>query len=181
MKKFKFTPLAIPDVILIEPTVFEDERGWLMEAWNKEEFAEAGIDVSFVQTNVSYSKKGVLRGLHYQAPPYEQGKLVHVLQGEIFDVAVDIREDSPTRGQWVAEYLNDKNKKMLWIPPGFAHGFYVTSERALVAYQLDQKHWHSHERALLWSDPELGIPWPLSDNPPQLSEKDRTAPPLVPC
>ncbi len=171
--KFKFTPLKIPDVILIEPTVFEDERGWFMEAWNKEEFAQAGIDVDFVQTNISYSKKGVLRGLHYQAPPHEQGKLVRVLQGEIYDVAADIRENSPTRGQWVAEYLNEKNKKMLWIPPGFAHGFYVTSENALVMYMTDKPYRKTSERGIKWDDPELKIEWPFHGENILLSNRDR--------
>ena len=173
----KATRLAIPDVILLEPTIHEDERGYFFESYNKRVFEEiVGHPVEFVQDNQSYSKQGVLRGLHYQVPPYEQGKLVRVVQGEIFDVAVDIRKDSPTFGKWVGEYLSAENKRQLWIPPGFAHGFLVTSEHAELLYKCSDNHYHpTAERSLKWNDPEIGIDWPNLRKEPILSEKDRRA------
>lgn len=171
----KFIPTKIPDVILIEPDVHEDERGFFMETWHKEKFAEAGIDVDFVQDNYSRSKRGVLRGLHYQLPPHAQGKLVRVTRGEVFDVAVDIRKGSPTFGQWVGEYLSEDNHHMLWIPPGFAHGFYVTSEVADVHYKCTHCYVADSERAILWNDPTLAISWPINQGVPNVSSKDQRA------
>ncbi len=173
----KATRLAIPDVILLEATIHEDERGYFFESYNKRVFEEiVGHPVEFVQDNQSYSKKCVLRGLHYQVPPYEQGKLVRVVQGEIFDVAVDIRKDSPTFGKWVGEYLSAENKRQLWIPPGFAHGFLVTGEKAEVLYKCSGNHYQpAAERILKWDDPEVGIEWPNLDIEPILSKKDRCA------
>jgi len=164
--------LAIPEVILLEPTIHEDERGYFYESYNKRIFDEiVGHPVEFVQDNHSRSKKGVLRGLHYQAPPYEQGKLVRVIQGEVFDVAVDIRKDSPTFGKWVGEYLSAENKRQLWIPPGFAHGFLVTSEHAEILYKCSDNHYHpTAERTLKWNDPDIGIDWPNLSQEPILSE-----------
>lgn len=168
----KFTPTAIPDVVLIEPQVFEDERGFFMETWQRRKFAEAGIDVDFVQDNHSRSVKGTLRGLHYQLPPHAQGKLVRVTVGEVFDVAVDIRRGSPTFGRWVGEYLSAENKRMLWIPPGFAHGFYVTSDVAEFQYKCTDYYAPECERCIRWDDPQLAIAWPLAGEP-LVSAKDK--------
>ena len=168
----KFTPTAIPDVVLIEPQVFEDERGFFMETWQRRKFAEAGIDVDFVQDNHSRSVKGTLRGLHYQLPPHAQGKLVRLTVGEVFDVAVDIRRGSPTFGRWVGEYLSAENKRMLWIPPGFAHGFYVTSDVAEFQYRCTDYYEPECERCIRWDDASLGIEWPLFGEP-LISDKDR--------
>lgn len=167
----KFTPTAIPDVVLIEPQVFADERGFFMETWQRRKFAEAGIDVDFVQDNHSRSVKGTLRGLHYQLPPHAQGKLVRVTVGEVFDVAVDIRRGSPTFGRWVGEYLSAENKRMLWIPPGFAHGFYVTSDVAEFQYKCTDYYAPECERCIRWDDPQLAIAWPLAGEP-LVSAKD---------
>lgn len=168
----KFTPTAIPDVVLIEPQVFADERGFFMETWQRRKFAEAGIDVDFVQDNHSRSVKGTLRGLHYQLPPHAQGKLVRVTVGEVFDVAVDIRRGSPTFGRWVGEYLSAQNKRMLWIPPGFAHGFYVTSDVAEFQYKCTDYYAPACERCIRWDDPQLAIAWPLAGEP-LVSGKDK--------
>mgnify|MGYP001443602565 FL=1 len=168
----KFTPTAIPDVVLIEPQVFADERGFFMETWQRRKFAEAGIDVDFVQDNHSRSVKGTLRGLHYQLPPHAQGKLVRVTVGEVFDVAVDIRRGSPTFGRWVGEYLSAENKRMLWIPPGFAHGFYVTSDVAEFQYKCTDYYAPECERCIRWDDPQLAIAWPLAGEP-LVSAKDK--------
>lgn len=174
----KFTPCAIPDIILIEPAVYGDERGFFMETWQEQRFAEAGITGRFVQDNHSRSARGVLRGLHYQIRQ-PQGKLVRVISGEIFDVAVDLRRDSPHFGQHVAITLNAGNRHMLWVPPGFAHGFYVTSESADFVYKCTDFYAPEHERSLRWDDPALGIDWPLVEGrPPSLSAKDRDAPGL---
>lgn len=154
---------AIPDVKIIEPRVFGDERGFFMETWNARTFKELGIDAQFVQDNHSLSVKGTLRGLHYQIRQ-AQGKLVRTTSGEVFDVAVDIRRGSPTFGQWVGEYLSEDNKRMLWVPPGFAHGFYVTSEQAEFQYKCTDYYAPDHERCIRWDDPDLGIRWPEAAN-----------------
>ncbi len=173
-----FIPTDIADVILIEPDVFGDERGFFMETWHQHKFAEAGIDATFVQDNHSRSARGILRGLHFQNPQ-PQGKLVRVIQGEVFDVAVDLRRGSPTFGQWVGEYLSAENKRMLWVPEGFAHGFYVTSEVADFVYKCTDFYAPQHEHSLRWDDPDLAISWPLVDgHPPRLSAKDAQAPGL---
>lgn len=168
----KVTPLAIPDVLLIEPKVFGDERGFFFESFNEKAFLEAtGLDVHFVQDNHSRSAKNVLRGLHYQQPPKAQGKLVRVVVGEVFDVAVDIRSGSPTFGKWVGEVLSGNNKRQLWIPPGFAHGFLVLSEEAEFLYKATDYYAPELERGILWSDADIAIDWPLSSEP-VLSSKD---------
>lgn len=172
----KFTPTKIPDVVLIEPKVFGDHRGFFMETWQRQVFAAAGIDQTFVQDNHSRSAHGILRGLHYQIE-HPQGKLVRVISGEVFDVAVDIRKSSPTFGQWVGERLSAENRRMLWVPPGFAHGFYVLSEFAEFLYKCTEFYAPEHERSILWNDPALAIDWPLVNGaPPVLSAKDTTAP-----
>ncbi|NHC08148.1 dTDP-4-dehydrorhamnose 3,5-epimerase [Azonexus fungiphilus] len=168
----KVTPTAIPDVLVIEPKVFGDDRGFFFESFNARAFSEAtGIDVEFVQDNHSRSAKGVLRGLHYQIPPQAQGKFVRVVQGDVFDVAVDIRKDSPTFGKWVGERLSAENKKQLWIPPGFAHGFLTLSEHADFLYKTTNYYSPVCERCIRWNDPVLQIDWPLTSLP-QLSAKD---------
>ena len=167
-----FIPTRIPDVILIQPKVFGDERGFFLETFRADLFAAAGILADFVQDNHSGSQQGVLRGLHYQVRQ-TQGKLVRALSGEIYDVAVDIRRNSPTFGQWVGATLSAKDKGMLWVPPGFAHGLYVLSEWAEVAYKATDYYAPEWERSLLWNDPSLGIDWPLVDGrAPTLSPKD---------
>jgi len=167
----KITPTSIPDVLLIEPRVFQDERGFFLESYQKEKFKEIGIDADFVQDNHSRSCQGTLRGLHYQIRQ-AQGKLVRFVVGEAFDVAVDIRKNSPTFGQWVGDYLSAENKKMLWVPVGFAHGFYVTSPVAEILYKTSDYYAPQWERCILWNDPEIGIRWPLLDEHPILSTKD---------
>lgn len=164
----------IPDVKIIEPTVFGDERGFFMETWNQKRFEElvTGKPTQFVQDNHSKSKKGILRGLHYQTEN-TQGKLVRVISGEVFDVAVDIRKDSSTFGQWVGVYLSAENKQQLWIPEGFAHGFYVISDDAEFVYKCTDYYNPKVERSILWNDPDIGIEWPLIEHPIQ-SEKDMT-------
>lgn len=172
----KATPTRIPDVWLIEPRVFGDERGFFFESYNEKAFNETtGISPRFVQDNHSKSVKGVLRGLHYQLPPRAQGKLVRVVQGEVFDVAVDIRKGSPTYGQWVGEILSADNKKQLWIPPGFAHGFLTLSDTAEFLYKTTDTWSPEHERAILWNDATLDIDWPLNGMVPQLAAKDAAA------
>ena len=174
------TRLAIPDVILLEPKVFGDARGFFFESFNQRDFEQAtGSQANFVQDNHSKSAKGVLRGLHYQIQ-HPQGKLVRVSQGEVFDVAVDLRRSSPTFGQWVGEVLSADNKKQMWVPPGFAHGFVVLSESAEFLYKTTDYWYPEHESSLLWSDPAIGIRWPI-EAPPQLAAKDAAAQPLVQC
>ncbi len=165
------TPTAIPEVLVLEPKVFGDARGFFYESFNARDFAQAtGLNTHFVQDNHSKSAKGVLRGLHYQIQ-HPQGKLVRVVQGEVFDVAVDLRQSSPTFGQWVGVTLSADNHKQLWVPPGFAHGFVVLSELAEFLYKTTD-YWHpDHERSLLWNDPTVGIQWPI-DFEPQLAAKD---------
>ena len=171
----KVTPTALPEVLLIEPRVFGDERGFFFESFNRQRFEEvtglSGID--FVQDNHSRSRRGVLRGLHFQVAPRAQGKLVRVSQGEVFDVAVDIRPDSPRFGQWVGEVLSGSNHRQLWIPPGFAHGFLVLSETADFLYKTTDYYSPEHERCIRWDDPQLAIPWPIEGMTPELSDKDR--------
>ena len=171
MKQLK---TKIPEVIVSEPTVYEDSRGYFMETFRSSQFSENGYDISFVQDNQSRSIKGTLRGLHYQVN-YPQGKLVRVLSGEIFDVAVDLRKNSPTFGQWVGEILSSKNKKQLWIPVGFAHGFYVLSEEAEIFYKCTDYYRPEYDRGLRWDDPDLGVMWPLLDPEPLISIKDSEA------
>lgn len=173
---FKFQRLEIPDVILIEPQVFGDERGFFMETYKHSEFSAFGITEHFLQDNHSRSKKGVLRGLHYQNPPKAQGKLVRVVLGEIFDVAVDIRKGSPTYGRWVGVILSAENKRMLYIPPGFAHGFCVLSDVAEVIYKVTEEYAPELEAGIIWNDPEIGIQWPIPT--PILSTKDSRWPTL---
>lgn len=165
-------PTTLPDVLMLEPRVFGDERGFFFESFNAREFAKAtGVHRDFVQDNHSLSRKGVLRGLHYQAPK-PQGKLVRVTRGEVFDVAVDLRRGSPTFGQSTSAVLSAENKRQLWIPEGFAHGFLVTSEWAEFLYKTTDFHYPEHEHTLLWNDPALGIQWPLNGMEPQLAGKD---------
>ena len=172
---FSFKWLSIADVIRIEPDVYPDERGWFKESYLEEEFATQGIG-PFVQDNVSFSSHGVLRGLHFQLPPKAQGKLVQCLSGEIWDVAVDIRSESPTFGKWVAEHLSAENHHMLWLPPGFAHGFIVLSEEALVMYKVTAPYDPELDHGIRWNDPDLAIRWPISS--PLVSPKDTALPSL---
>lgn len=175
----KITPTAIPEVLLIEPTVFGDERGFFFESFRQDRFdAAVGAPVAFVQDNHSRSTRGVLRGLHYQLPPHPQGKLVRVVVGEVFDVAVDIRRGSPTFGRWVGERLSAQNKRQLWVPPGFAHGFLTLSDEAEFLYKTTDYWFKDLERAIAWDDPELAIDWP-ADVAPLLSPKDAVAPRLA--
>jgi dTDP-4-dehydrorhamnose 3,5-epimerase len=168
----KFTPTAIPDIVLIEPRVLTDDRGFFLETFQARKYAPAGITTPMVQDNHSSSRRGVLRGLHYQIR-CPQGKLVSVLSGEIFDVAVDLRRSSPTFGQWVGLALTAKDRRQVWVPPGFAHGFYVLSEWAEVCYKVTDFYNPECERTLLWNDPEVGVRWPLPDGEgPVLSPKD---------
>ncbi len=171
---FRFQRLTIPEVVLIEAQRFEDARGFFMETYKQSAFAEQGIVGPFVQSNRSHSVRGVLRGLHYQKHPQAQGKLVMVLGGEVFDVAVDIRRGSPTYGQWVGETLSAENGRMLWIPVGFAHGFCVLSERADVIYLVTAEYASDLDRGIRWDDPEIGIRWPVAE--PILSAKDAALP-----
>jgi dTDP-4-dehydrorhamnose 3,5-epimerase len=165
------TPTAIPEVLVLEPKVFGDARGFFFESFNARDFAEVtGLEVDFVQDNHSKSSKGVLRGLHYQIQ-HPQGKLVRVVQGAVFDVAVDLRKTSPTFGRWVGEVLSAENHKQLWVPPGFAHGFVVLSESAEFLYKTTDYWYPEHERSLLWNDGAIGIEWPI-DFAPQLAAKD---------
>ncbi len=173
----KFTPTLIPDILIIEPNVITDIRGFFLETYHYEKFQQAGINLPFVQDNHSQSMQGTLRGLHYQLAPCSQGKLVRVLQGEIFDVGVDLRIDSPTQGKWVGEHLSSSNFKMLYIPPGCAHGFYVLSQTAEVFYKCTDIYAPKLDRGIRWNDPILNISWPLINNtPPLLSTKDQNLP-----
>mgnify|MGYP006144039635 CR=1 FL=1 len=169
----KATPQSIPEVILFEPKVFGDERGFFFETWNAERFGQHGLPTKFVQSNVSTSAKGVLRGLHYQWPR-PQGKLVSVLEGEVYDVAVDIRRGSPTFGQWEAVVLSAENKKQFWIPEGFAHGFAVLSERAVFSYLCTEVYLKDFDAGVRWNDADIAVDWPVSA--PTLSAKDENAP-----
>lgn len=167
----KVTKTSIPDVLVVEPTVFGDERGFFFESFNQKAWLEkTGVERTFVQDNHSRSVKGVLRGLHYQIKQ-SQGKLVRVVAGEVYDVAVDIRKSSPTFGKWVGVHLSEKNKKQLWVPEGFAHGFLVLSEVAEFLYRTTDYYAPEHERCIIWNDPALAIDWPVGVEP-RLSEKD---------
>ncbi len=173
---FEFEPLDIPDLILVKPKVFGDERGFFMETYKASEFKKNGINYDFVQDNHSKSQKGVLRGLHYQLRPMEQGKLVRCIRGRIWDVAVDIRKGSPWYGKWVAVELSEENKLMLWIPPGFAHGFVALEDNTEVIYKVTKEYSPELERGIIWNDPDIGIDWPVKN--PKLSERDSRLPPL---
>jgi dTDP-4-dehydrorhamnose 3,5-epimerase len=168
-------PTQLPEVLILEPKVFGDARGFFFESFNARDFAHcAGLSVQFVQDNHSKSARGVLRGLHYQIQ-HPQGKLVRVTQGEVFDVAVDLRRSSPTFGKWAGVVLSADNKRQLWVPPGFAHGFVVTSESAEFLYKTTDYYHPEFERSLLWSDVSVGITWPEMGSPPQLAAKDQVA------
>ena len=172
----KLIETKIPGAIVLEPKVFGDERGFFMETWHKARYEEAGLPARFVQDNLSFSQRGVLRGLHFQNPD-QQGKLVQVLQGEVFDVAVDIRVGSPTFGEWEAVFLSSENKRQFYVPEGCAHGFLVTGDEALFAYKCTAKYNPTAEGYVLWNDPEIAIEWPI-EVPPTLSDKDQAAQPL---
>ncbi|HWS73381.1 MAG TPA: dTDP-4-dehydrorhamnose 3,5-epimerase [Thermoanaerobaculia bacterium] len=172
----KITETSLPGVLLLEPKVFGDDRGFFMETYNEATFAAAGITLPFVQDNHSSSRRGVLRGLHYQEPR-PQGKLVRCTRGSLFDVAVDIRVGSPHFGQWTAYELSAENKRMLWVPPGFAHGFCVTSDIADLVYKCTELWLARADHSIRWDDPDLGIPWPVAEEP-TLSRKDAVAPRL---
>jgi dTDP-4-dehydrorhamnose 3,5-epimerase len=173
---FAFKSLEIPEVVLIEPKIFEDERGFFMETYKMPDFVAAGIKANFVQDNHSRSAKGILRGLHYQNPPFAQGKLVRAVRGKIFDVAVDIRKGSPTWGKWVGVILSEENKNILYIPTGLAHGFCVLSEVAEVIYKTTNVYSAEAEAGIIWNDEDLNIEWPVKE--PILSEKDKKLPSL---
>ncbi len=170
---FKFEETDIKEVKIIIPKVFEDKRGYFCETYKQSDFLKNGIKEVFVQDNQSYSKKNVLRGLHYQLPPYQQGKLVRCISGEIFDVAVDIREGSETFKKWIGINLSSVNKKMIYIPPGFAHGFYTLSETATIHYKVTEEYAPEYDSAIKWNDEDIGIEWPSGEK--IVSEKDRNA------
>lgn len=171
---YTVTPTAIHDVLILEPQVFGDARGFFFESFNQRDFADkTGVDLSFVQDNHSKSAQGVLRGLHYQIQ-HPQGKLVRVVQGQVFDVVVDLRQSSPTLGQWVGVYLDAQKHQQLWVPPGFAHGFVVLSETAEFLYKTTDYWYPTHERSLRWDDPTVGITWPMQGQP-LLAAKDAAA------
>ena len=172
----KFSKVVIDGIVVIEPTVLSDKRGYFLESFNKNEFEKAIGKVSFVQDNESRSSKGVLRGLHYQKPPFSQAKLVRCIEGEILDIAVDIREDSPTYGLYHSDVLSSENKKQLFIPKGFAHGFVVLSEYAVFAYKVDNTYAPDCEAGILWNDKELGVEWGVNEKEIFISEKDDQLP-----
>ena len=171
---FTFKKLEIPDVVLITPKVFSDDRGFFYEIFQKSTFSFNGIDAQFMQDNLSHSTKGVIRGLHYQKNPTAQAKLLTVIKGEIFDVAVDIRKNSLTYGKWVSEILSENNRNSLYIPEGFAHGFCVLSDQVDVLYKVGNEYSHKDERGIIWNDPTLNIPWPT--DAPIISEQDAKLP-----
>ena len=170
----KFEPQAIPDLVVVKPQVFGDDRGFFMETWQAGKFAAAGIEAAFVQENHSKSNKGVLRGLHYQLR-HPQGKLVRVIAGEVFDVAVDLRRSSPTFAKWAGVYLSAENKHSFWVPPGFAHGFYVTGEVAEFVYLCTALYAPEDERCILWNDADLGVEWPIGETTAPLVSKGDAA------
>lgn len=176
----RFIACDIPGPIIIEPKVFGDERGFFLESWNHAAFAEAGLDLAFVQDNHSRSSRGVLRGLHYQ-DPNSQGKLVRVANGRVFDVAVDIRRSSATFGRWIGVELSAANQRMLWVPPGFAHGFLTLEDKTDFLYKCTDFYQPSSEHCLRWDDPALAIDWPLEKMIPELSAKDKAGKPLADC
>jgi dTDP-4-dehydrorhamnose 3,5-epimerase len=163
----------IPDLFVVQPKVFEDPRGYFFESYNRNSFAQHKIDLEFIQDNQSLSQTGVLRGLHFQAPPYAQGKLVRVITGSVLDIAVDIRKNSATYGKHFPIVLNEKNKTMLWIPPGFAHGFLTLADNTIFSYKCTNVYNKDSEGSILWNDPAIGIDWGVTS--PQLSEKDKEA------
>jgi len=171
----KVSETKLPGVLVIEPDVYGDERGFFLETWSAKRYAEAGLPQTYVQDNMSFSTKGILRGLHLQHPK-GQGKLVHVIAGEVFDVAVDVRVGSPTFGKWDGVLLSSDNRKQIYIPPGFAHGFCVTGESALFAYKCTELYHRETELGVIWNDPEIGIDWPIDE--PVLSGKDAAFPKL---
>lgn len=173
---FKFSEREIPGVRVIEYRKFDDPRGFFMETFRLKEFAENGVRLPFVQDNLSHSIRGVLRGMHYQIEPATQGKLVLVLRGAVYDVGVDIRQGSPTYGKWIGEVISDENRKMLYLPPGLAHGFCVLSQEVDFFYKVTADYAPGLDRGFAWNDPEIGIEWPVSD--PILSDRDRRLPPL---
>lgn len=173
---FTFTRLTIPEVMLVEAKAFSDERGFFMESFKESIFGENGIKTRFVQDNNSHSVKNVLRGLHYQKDPKAQAKLVMVIRGEIFDVAVDVRKNSPTYGKWIGEILSEKNHRLLYVPEGFAHGFCVLSNEADVVYKVNSEYSPEHERGIIWNDSEINIKWPTDR--PILIKKDQELPTL---
>lgn len=177
----KVISLSLPEVKLVEPKVFNDERGFFLESYHSDKFEEQGIEVTFVQDNHSCSQKGVIRGLHCQKAPFGQAKLVRVVKGAIFDVAVDIRPESKTFGQWVGETLTAENKKMLYIPADFAHGFSVLEEGTEVLYKASNTYSPEHEFGVIWNDPDIGIKWPEMGQKPIISAKDSVLPPLKKC
>jgi dTDP-4-dehydrorhamnose 3,5-epimerase len=176
---FTFEETSLPGVIKVQPVAFDDERGFFMGTYRSTHFREGGIDVPFVQFNVSWSRRNVLRGLHYQIDPHPMGKLVHAQAGEIYDVVVDIRTDSPTYGRWLAVNLSVDNRTMLYVPPGFAHGFCVLTEEARIAYYCTGEYAPDHERGVRFDDPSLNIPWPIEA--PVVSAKDRALPLMDPA
>jgi dTDP-4-dehydrorhamnose 3,5-epimerase len=169
----EFEKTTIEDLLILKPRIFNDERGYFYESYNKTSFAENGLDIEFVQDNQSLSQKGVLRGLHFQAPPFEQGKLVRVIKGSVLDVAVDIRPHSPTYGQYVSVLLSGENKTQFWIPPGFAHGFLTLEDNTLFCYKCTGPYSKESEGAILWNDPQLNIDWNIEK--PIVSKKDQEA------
>ena len=171
---FSFKKLDIPDVILVEAKTFPDDRGFFMESFKESEFNKNGINTKFVQDNYSHSTKGILRGLHYQKDPKAQAKLVMAIKGEIFDVAVDIRKNSPTYGKWVGETLSEENHRLLFVPQGFAHGFQVLSDEVDVIYKVDNEYSPENDRGILWNDPDVDIKWPLEET--LVSDKDKKQP-----
>jgi dTDP-4-dehydrorhamnose 3,5-epimerase len=174
----KAVATQIPELVLLEPQLHRDARGFFLESWREDRLRVLGIQAHFVQENHSHSVAGTLRGLHYQID-IPQGKLVRVVSGQVFDVAVDLRRSSPTFGRWVSAILSEENQLQFWIPPGFAHGFYVLSNSADLLYKCTEYYSPSHDRSIRWNDPELGIPWPLRDScAPIISDKDAAAPPL---
>ena len=172
---FSFQRLEVPDVVLIEPKLFEDRRGFFMETYHQGDFEKAGILQAFVQDNHSRSQKGVLRGLHFQKEPFAQGKLVRCIRGSVFDLAVDVRKGSATYGKWVGVTLSEESRCILWIPRGFAHGYLVLQDGTEILYKTDNFYSPGHEQGIIWNDPDLSIRWPLED--PIISDKDR----IFPC
>ena len=173
---FSFKKMEIPDVLLITPKLFGDDRGYIVETFKQSEFEINGIQYHFVQDNESKSKAGVLRGVHYQLRPKEQGKLVRVVQGKLFDDVVDIRKGSPYYGKWLGVTLTAESKQMLWVPPGFAHGVCILEDNTVHTYKVTNEYSPEHDRGILWNDPKIGIQWPL--NHPSLSSKDQNQPTL---
>jgi dTDP-4-dehydrorhamnose 3,5-epimerase len=172
----RIIPTAMPDVKIVESQQFGDSRGWFSETWNVKDFATAGLDCSFVQDNLSFSAdKGVVRGLHYQIPPFAQAKLVRVITGKIFDVSVDLRRDSPTFGQHVTVELDGDSERMLWVPEGFAHGFCTLTPNVRLLYKVSAGYAPAHERSIHWRDPDLAITWPIEEYQAILSDKDAAA------